>query len=274
MIKLLMCYFNSLKPTESIMKKLSLLNAFLAIVACFLSATVFSQQAVNKYYDKDWAETTQNRAAYHSVFTPKGQLYECVTYYGNTDKIKSVSMQKDTVRGVPVGLQMSYYKNGKLEDSSYIADGVDVEYSYHYYRNGSLHARFVKGDASHKEIIEGYDEAGMRIKKFVFQREAEFKGGDAGWAKYISKKAALTKDILESLAQENPEEKQVSLIIKFAIDTEGYVTKAKVVESSGHKIIDNYALDVINSSPRWKPAIMLNERIVAYRLQPFKYLLQ
>ena len=63
----------------------------------------------------------------------------------------------------------------------------------------------------------------------------------------------------------------VQVQIEFIVDENGSVSKAKIFKSSGIKEIDQDALRVISESPEWNSAIMYNNPVKAYRVQPFTY---
>jgi antitoxin component YwqK of YwqJK toxin-antitoxin module len=87
---------------------------------------------------------------------------------------------------LPVGLQVLYFENGQVEDSSFYEDH-HIKYSFHYYPNNQLESHYYLPDNKKEGIAEGYDESGKRIKKYVFEKEPEFKGGEKAWVAYIKK---------------------------------------------------------------------------------------
>ena len=67
------------------------------------------------------------------------------------------------------------------------------------------------------------------------------------------------KKLVEFLSQiEYPEEakkekKEGKAFLRFVIDTDGRVINTEIARSTGHTILDNAALDYLNSSPKWIP---------------------
>lgn len=243
---------------------MKLLISSLLSIASF---TVTAQTKITKYYDDNWMETHNEKAALYAEFIKVGENYNCTSYWANTGKVKGKSTYADTVMQFPIGLQVLYFKNGQAEDSSFY-EGKDLKYSYHYFPNRQLAAHYYLPDNKKGGIIEGYDESGKKIKNYIFQKEAEFKGGPKAWASYLSKHA--TKDLF---AKGNREE-AVTVQVQFIIDENGDVVVPKIRKSSGYKNVDNDALQIIADSPSWKNAIQYNRPVKAYRMQPLIYTLR
>ena len=94
----------------------------------------------------------------------------------------------------PMGEWLSYYPSGKTEDSIiYESTGKLQEY-YHFYENGEIAGHYYIIETTRKEVTEGFDENGLKLKSYVLFKEAEFPGGDAAWKEYLGKTAR--KDIL------------------------------------------------------------------------------
>ncbi|MBN9350881.1 MAG: energy transducer TonB [Chitinophagaceae bacterium] len=237
------------------------------VISILLSfSRVHSQNEITKYYDGEWNETSKDLATFYADFVKDGPYYQCTSYWIKTKLVRGKTIQKDTAFGMPIGLQLMYYENGNLSDSVLVNDGI-TQFSYHYFPDGKLNGKFLRGPGPNKNIIEGYDESGNKIKNYIFEREAEFKSGPSGWAKYINKSA--TKDFPAKGSQDE----RVTVVIQFIVDKDGEVTNAKVRQSSGHKNVDEDALQIIQGSPQWKNAVLFNNPVNAYRLQPITYLL-
>ena len=237
---------------------------------CLLSVTplaLSAQNKVTKYYDAKWMETSKEKAVFYADFTRDGANYNCLSYYANTNKVRGKSTYADTVMQLPIGLQVVYFKNGRVEDSSYY-NNHEVKYSYHYYPNNQLEVHYSLED-NKKETTDAYDEEGKKIKNYIFMKEAEFTGGQNAWVKYISKNAG------QGLTEKGVTDGQTAMVtIQFIVDESGYVVSPKIFKSSGFKNVDNDALQVIGNSPTWKNAIQYNNPVRAYRIQPITYILR
>ena len=225
-----------------------------------------AQTKITKYYDSKWVETSKDKATFYADFLKDGNYYQCTSYDIGTDNVRGKSTYEDTVMQLPVGLQVLYFKNGHLEDSSSY-ENHEAKYSYHYYPNNQLEMRYYLPVNKKEAVTEGYGESGQKIKNYIFMKDAEFKGGMKAWTSYIQKNAA--KDLTVKVG----EPVTATVQIEFIIDENGYVISPKIKKSSGYKIVDNDALRVIADCPAWKGAILLNQPVKAYRLQPFIYTL-
>lgn len=242
------------------MKKI-LLNL---IAISFFSA--HAQLKVTRYYTDGWMETTKEKAAFYADFVKEGSNYTCTSYWMNTQNVRGRSVYPDTTMKSPIGLQKLYYKNGQVEDSSFFENN-EFQYSFHYYPNGQLAMHYYVPGKGKAGITEGYDESGKKIKNYIFQREAEFKGGQKAWIAYIRKNAT------NNFPAKGMEEITVTVTVEFVVSKDGTVINPKVTQSSGYKNIDRDAVDLISNSPSWKNAIQYNEPVNAYRIQPLIYVL-
>ncbi|MEO6845197.1 MAG: energy transducer TonB, partial [Ginsengibacter sp.] len=218
-----------------------------------------------KYYTSNWLETTKDKAVFYADFLKDGANYKCTSYWINTSTVRGKSTYADTTMLHPVGLQGLYFKNGHVEDSSFFEDDK-LKYSFHYYPNNQLAAHYYSSENNKEGITEGYDDSGRKIKNYVFQKEAEFKGGQKAWASYIIKNAPTdltVKGITEPVS--------VSVNVQFIVDENGYVIMPKIIKSSGYKNVDNDAVQIIANSPTWKNAIQYNNPVKAYRVQPLTF---
>lgn len=228
-------------------------------------STTTAQTKLTKYYLTNWAETTSDKAIYYADFVKNGANYDCTSYWANTKTVRGKSTFADTTMLHPVGLQVLYFKNGHVEDSSFY-DNDEMKYSFHYYPNNQLAGHYYLPENKKEGITEGYDESGKKIKNYIFQKEAEFKGGQKAWVSYIIKNAPAdltVKGIAEKM--------MVTASVEFIVDEDGYVTSLKILKSSGYKNVDNEALQIISNSPAWKNAIQYNKPVKAYRIQPLTF---
>lgn len=239
-----------------------------ACIFTFAFSVATAQTKVTKYYDANWSETTKEKAAFYADFIKDGSYYNCSSYWLNTQIIRGKSIYPDTAMADPIGVQVLYYKDGHPADSSFFQD-KQLKYSFHYYPNRQLAAHYFLPDNKKEGVSEGYDESGKKIKNYVYQKEAEFKGGQKAWVGYITKN--VSKDFT---VKGGSEEVTATVKIEFIVDENGDVVVPKIKISSGYKNVDNDALSVIRNSPGWNSAILYNVPVKAYRIQPFIYILK
>ena len=196
-----------------------------------------------------------------------GDNYTCTSYYINTTILRGKSIYPDTVMQSPIGIQVLYFKNGHTEDSSYF-ENKQVKYQYVYYPNNKLMFHYYLPDKKKEGVAEGYDESGEKIKNYIFEKEAEFKGGQKAWTNYIVKNAG------RDLQVKSDTNVIANVVVEFIVDENGDVIKPNILKSSRYKIVDNDALRLIGDSPPWNYAIQYNKPVKAYRRQPISYMLK
>jgi protein TonB len=226
-----------------------------------------AQAKVTKYYDANWMETPKDKAAFYADFVKEGNNYSCTSYWINTTNVRGKSTFPDPVMQSAIGTQVLYFKNGHIEDSS-LFENKQLKYSYHYYPNNQLAVHYYVPDNKKEGVAEGYDESGSKIKNYIFQKEAEFKGGQKAWTAYLNKNA--TSD----LHVKGDSTVSASAEVEFIVDENGDVLKPKILKSSGNKNVDRDALRLIADSPQWNYGILYNKPVKSYRMQPISYILK
>ena len=102
-------------------------------------------------------------------------------------------------------------------------------------------------------------------KDCIYEREAEYKGGHSSWLKHLE--YAMSKFLPKEYFNGNLEG---VVVVQFIINEDGRVTEPKIKFSSEPKLNDA-AIDIIKSSPKWIPAVQYNRSVKAYRLQPLTF---
>jgi periplasmic protein TonB len=105
-------------------------------------------------------------------------------------------------------------------------------------------------------------EKGDEILDFT-EEKAEFIGGMEAWYRYLKDKLSYPK-----LAQKMGEEGTV--LVRFVINTDGSIQDVEVVRSV-HPLLDQAAVNVIESSPQWKPAKHLGKLVRTRMTIPIKF---
>ena len=243
------------------------MKLFFSFLITIVTCNVYAQTKITKYYDADWLETSKEKAAFYADFIKDGAAYNCTSYWINTKTVRGKSIFPDTLMQNAIGKQVLYFKNGHIADSSFIKD-KKTEYLFHYYPNGQLAMHLYMPVNSTEAVVEGFYEDGKRIKHNIFQKDAEFKGGAKAWQSYILKNAA------KDLTVKSDSALTAKVQVQFIIDENGDVITAKIFKSSGYRNVDSDALRVISDSPKWSSAILFNQPVKAYRIQPVEYPLQ
>jgi hypothetical protein len=241
------------------------MKSLVFIVLFFLSITVSAQQQIVQYYDKKWTACAKENAEFYAVFTKADSVFHCNTYWVDKDILRGKSTFRDTsIMSFRIGKQVLYNKNGTIEDSSYYApDGQAIERLV-YHPNQQLALHYKKEPGQDKEEIEAYEKDGTRIKNYIYEKEAEFKGGEKAWQKYVAKNAGTFYSSDETT-------RVVKVKVQFVVNKEGFPAQIKILESSGVSAVDNDAKRLILESPQWNNAVQFNRPVMVYRIAPFAY---
>jgi TonB family protein len=147
------------------------------------------------------------------------------------------------------------YKNGK-------PDGINAEFNdkgdtvwRQTFAAGKLTSTWTRKDYEQKEITFS-----------IVEQSAEFTGGPSRWGFYLNKnlvypKAAIKKEI-EGIVH-----------VLFVVGSDGEVSGVQIRKSI-HPLLDEEAMRLIKSSPRWKPAMWDGIKVAQYLIQPVVFRLE
>ncbi len=232
-----------------------------------LQATA-QQKDIVKYYDEYWSPVPKDSAKFYAVFTPKDKGYSCTSWYLQSKKLRGISFQSDTTFTTPKGLVRTYYEAGQLEDSSYYDPQSTLLSTFYYYPSGKLYATYAYDAKTKTSKTNGYDEAGKAIKDFIYSREAEFKSGRPAWLKYLSSHMKANTPVKNGAPKGT-----YTTIIRFIVAEDGSITDAVAETKFGYGM-ELEGVRVIQNSPKWLPAVLLNKPLKAYRRQPLTFVVQ
>ncbi len=111
--------------------------------------------------------------------------------------------------------------------------------------SGKSKTKAAQVDDKFSNAKESTEELNGKSIYLVAEEMPVFEGGDLGLRKYIAKNVTYPKEARDAGISGK-------VYIRFTIDTDGSVVRAKVLKSV-HPSIDNEALRVIKSLPKWKP---------------------
>jgi antitoxin component YwqK of YwqJK toxin-antitoxin module len=192
--------------------------------------------------------------------------------------------------GQLTGIRLQWHANGYLSDSSNFAkDGSGVSFSWYDdgkpSGNGSYTTNSKKGgkwtllqpDGKTRAIeeyvndsmvsVQCFDEKGNRYTdKECAENEAEFKGGQTAWVKY------LTNNLNPDVPQKNKAPNGMfTVAMQFIVNTDGKVTDIKPMTNFGFGM-EKEAERILKNSPRWNPAFQHGRKVKAYRIQPITFM--
>jgi antitoxin component YwqK of YwqJK toxin-antitoxin module len=232
----------------------------------FLQSTSAQNNIKVKYYDSSWVETPKDAAFYFKEYIKTGTNYQATTYWTGSGKLYSIAFYPDTSFTQYSGIYRKYYESGQIEDSSfYNNEGQNIN-SYYFYPNGKIWVRYTYDTKTGKAITDAYDINNKPIKDFIYFREAEFAGGDDEWMTFLSKNIKSKVPV-----KKGAPEGQYQVIIWFIVDTDGKLVNIEPETSRGFGM-EEEVMRVIKRSPKWMPAIWLNNPVKAYRRQPLTFM--
>lgn len=179
------------------------MHRLLFLLLIFLIDTTYIYGQQKRYFDKDWKETTKDKAEYYRIVNKNQQNYsvkdfyisgklqfegisttdaeplnlqgKAVWYYDNGN----ISQDATFTNNAPDGYSKEYYSNGKLKsNATYILGKLDKEYT-EYYPNGSLAGKgeFLNGEPNGTTIKyknPGQLDFKVNYKKGIADGEYEF----------------------------------------------------------------------------------------------------
>lgn len=100
------------------------------------------------------------------------------------------------------------------------------------------------------------------------EREAEFPGGNAAWARYVQK----------TLDGFNPSENgaapgKYQVMVRFVVSKDGSISDVQAETNFGYGM-EEQAVKCIKKGPNWKPALQNGNNVNAYRRQPVTFMVE
>lgn len=257
---------------------INLKRLFVPICILFVLAGT-SSYAQDKLYamDADWEGTELKKAKYLlRVKKINDTSWQWDSYAILGPLIKSETF-KEEEGNIASGAVYFYNKNGRID-------------SIHNYRNGLAHGEwYYLNDTGRSVRLINYSngikvnerdllaEDAERKQKGALDSldknrgdkdeiESEFPGQNKGWAKYLSKNFNYPERAINN-------EIQGEVWIQFVVDTVGNVIEPRICKSVEFSL-DEEALRIIRSSPRWEPAVQFGRKVKSYKKQPIIFKLK
>ena len=227
------------------------------------------------------------RYIYHFNNGPKDGV--CLNYHEN-GQLKDSSFYTN---GIRTGIALGWNDEGKLSDS-FNLDKQGTGRYYSWYK-GTEHKPMIEGyiqsdtirtgrwtyfypdgkiralvQYENNRIIEEkckcYDEQGKDVAaELCTEREANFKNGEDAWRQYIQKKLNPQVPI-----NNRAKPGTYTVLIQIVVSTDGSIKDLKPLTGFGFGM-EQEAMRVIRSAPKWNPAVQFGRNVNAYRLQPITF---
>ncbi|MET0464624.1 MAG: energy transducer TonB, partial [Chitinophagaceae bacterium] len=211
--------------------------------------------------------------------------------YHDNGRLKDSSVYTN---GIRTGIALGWDKDGNLTDSFNLdrqgtgryynwnmaadhrttaiegfieSDTVSTGRWTYFYPDGKLRASVqYENNKIIDEKCKCYDEQGKDIAaELCTEREATFKDGEGSWRSYIQQK-------LNPQVPVNKGAKAgiYTVLIQFVVAADGSIKDIKPLTGYGFGM-EQEAMRVIRSAPRWNPAVQFGRNVNAYRLQPISF---
>ena len=254
------------------MKKILLLSLILrSALPVFSQKTEKSSEAFYML-DENMKATSQEKAVHFiHVFKIHDSCWQFDTYniFG---PIISSEQYKDDKGTEASGMFCYYNKKGKMDSSGNYLNGFQDGSWYFINDTGRYYLQkdYAAGKLISVKDILKIDSAKTQEEKTAIksatdetETEADFIGGQSRWIYYLGKNMKYPDRALKA-------DKQGTVIVQFVIDPEGNVILPEIVKSVEYSL-DQEALRLIKSSPRWKPAVQNGKNVKAYKMQPIAF---
>lgn len=196
------------------------------------------------YIDNAYKTVVPDSAVYYRYITKADSVWVVKDFYLFNDSLAHRFSFRDKALTIQHGIQCSYFPNGILNEQWEMEDDRLIHLLV-FHADGTRKANvlFAEGKVVTQQL---FDTEGKLIKGGVYAKEAQFPGGASEWQSY-----------LEFAFTEYPPGKKWKgeAVVRFTLDTKGFVSNAIIESSSGNKEKDAHAQGIIERSPQWIPAI-------------------
>lgn len=222
-----------------------------------------------------------------SLASREGKFIEFYEKNGQFQAGQYVNDQKEglwhTEDSLKRTIDSTIYKNDRRLYAANYAYNKKGGYSYEYYYdslNNTLRVNHYDSMAKLTKAINFTGNRGVK-KKYengvlistdsLFEREekeAEFPGGQAGWAKYLRKSLDANVPIKNGASYG-----VFTTIIKFTINTDGSIADIIPETNLGYGM-EKEVIRILKQGPNWVPARQFGDKVKAYRRQPVTFVVQ
>ena len=122
-------------------------------------------------------------------------------------------------------------------------------------------------DVDYTEVIEVEEEAEEEEIFMAVQVQASFPGGLKKMYEYLS-------DNIKYPAVSRNNGSQGTTVLRFVVQKDGRIVNIEVIKSSGDAFLDNEAIRVVGSMPKWTPAEQGGRKVACWFTLPVKFTLQ
>ena len=236
----------------------------------FITVRLFAQNDFmdTTWFNAEWKESPRSSAKYYRVYkkTTKGFLVYDKYLNGQNQMISEASALKPSL--IQDGYCVYYNEDGTMNHRGSYKDDKYVGNWIYYKENGvdSLISEYENG-----VHVGDKDFSGKAIYTnpiyTITEEMPQFPGGVNAMLKFIQDNISYP----HSCRDKNIGGKS---FIKFVVSTSGDISDVTVIKSSGMTILDDEAVRVIKSMPRWKPGYQDSKAVNVYFNLPINFSLR
>jgi protein TonB len=223
-------------------------------------------------FDSNWKAVDPENAKYLVCSQKLNDTCYRWSSYNISGPLISIETYKDADSKIEHGYFSFFDRKGIIDSSGHVFEGRrNGEWLYYTdsmtvwqteeYRHGVMIERKDR-DAIKRENEERKNGPDSTAFAMV-EREADFKGGEKAWNKYLISNINYPK----RAASLN---KHGTVVVTFVVTTTGGLADLTITKSIEYSI-DEEATSVIGKSPKWTPALQKGRLVKAYRRQPITF---
>ena len=131
-------------------------------------------------------------------------------------------------------------------------------------RNKSDYADVADTDVADTEIVVAEEEVEEEEVYQVVEHQPEFPGGVQALYQFLSNNINYP-----AISRQNGSQGRV--FVRFVVNTDGSISGAEVIKSSGDVYLDREAVRLVSSMPRWKPGMQSGKAVKVYFTLPVSF---
>lgn len=116
-----------------------------------------------------------------------------------------------------------------------------------------------RNNASGKQIVLGSADTTTLLKVEI---ESEFPGGPQAWLRFLNANLVYPDKAVKKKIQG-------TVLLQFIVDKDGSISDLKAL--SGPPLLAQAALEAMQHSPHWHPAVQNGKRVKSYKKQPIVF---
>lgn len=247
----------------------------LFIIALFV-IPIYAYSQDTTYYDiNDKKVESLKLARYYSISAtdPTDSNRKIVRDFYLSGKIRTeknfitiLSMKADKEDDSKLdGKYREWYESGQLRADVDYTHGKINNQALTYWKNGQLKTQGIYKNGKFKSGKD-FDSSGKVTELAVFDEAPEFPGGEKALLEFISKNLLYSVELQEKGIQGQ-------VLVRFAVAKDGSITNIELIKSSNSGLNEE-ALRVVRSLPKWKAGIQNEELVKVYFTVPINFKLE